>query len=232
MELSALGAWLPLLDSEVRQPYFQTLCRRVDEAFQNGTVYPPQPSVFAAFWLTPPEQVRVVILGQDPYHEAGQANGLAFSVSDGTPFPPSLRNIFTELTQDLGCPMPDSGDLTPWARQGVFLLNTVLSVAQGQANSHKAWGWQRFTDAVIAATAALPQPVAFVLWGGQAQKKRPLLSSPHPRLVLTAPHPSPLSSYRGFFGSAPFSKVNDFLSAHGQAPIAWDAIGTRSRGSL
>lgn len=222
MDISALGSWLPLLRQEVTQPYFQALTQQVDAAYAAGPVYPPPEHLFSAFALTPPESVRVVILGQDPYHEPGQANGLAFSVSDGTPLPPSLRNMYTELTACYGS-APSSGNLEPWARQGVFLLNTVLSVAKGQANSHKNFGWQRFTDAVIAATAQLPQPIAFLLWGTQAQKKTPLIqASVHPREILSAPHPSPLSAYRGFFGSRPFSQANTFLTAHGQRAIQWE----------
>lgn len=222
MELSGLRAWLPLIGGELEQPYFQRLCARVDEAYAVCEVYPPKEALFAAFRLTPPDAVRAVILGQDPYHEPGQANGLAFSVAEGTPLPPSLRNIFAELSADWGGAPPAGGNLEPWARQGVFLLNTVLSVERGKANSHKDWGWQRFTDAVIAAMAQLPQPIAFVLWGAQAQKKAPLIArSPHPRLILNAPHPSPLSCYRGFFGSRPFSKVNRFLQENGAGEIRW-----------
>ena len=200
-------------------------CRTLEQAlaaYETGTVYPPREQLFAAFALTPPEQVRVVILGQDPYHGPGQANGLAFSVGRGVPLPPSLKNIYRELERDLGRPAPASGDLSGWARQGVLLLNTVLTVRAGQANSHRELGWQAFTDEVIAALAALPQPIAFVLWGSQAQKKRPLiLPAAGPRLIAESVHPSPLSAYRGFFGSAPFSRVNEFLQANGQAPIRW-----------
>ena len=184
-------------------------------------VYPPARRIFHAFDSCPFDRVRAVIIGQDPYHEPGQAMGLAFSVPQGERLPPSLRNIFTELHTDLGLPQPSGGDLTPWAERGVLLLNTVLTVGRGAANSHAAWGWQRFTDAVLAAMAALPQPVAFVLWGAQAQKKRPLLQSAAPRLVLCAPHPSPLSSYRGFFGSRPFSQINAFLQENREQPVDW-----------
>ena len=221
MRPEELGAWQALLQEEFEKPYWRTLAERVDAAYAASTVYPPREALFAAFRMTPPEAVRVVILGQDPYHEPGQANGLAFSVKPGVKLPPSLRNIFTELHTDLGLPQPSGGDLTPWAERGVLLLNTVLTVGRGAANSHAAWGWQRFTDAVLAAMAALPQPVAFVLWGAQAQKKRPLLQSAAPRLVLCAPHPSPLSSYRGFFGSRPFSQINAFLQENGEQPVDW-----------
>ena len=221
MKPEELGAWQALLQEEFEKPYWQTLSERVDTAYAASAVYPPREALFAAFRLTPPEAVRAVILGQDPYHEPGQAMGLAFSVPQGERLPPSLRNIFTELHTDLGLPQPSGGDLTPWAERGVLLLNTVLTVGRGAANSHAAWGWQRFTDAVLAAMAALPQPVAFVLWGAQAQKKRPLLQSAAPRLVLCAPHPSPLSSYRGFFGSRPFSQINAFLQENGEQPVDW-----------
>lgn len=222
MQVIDLGAWTPYLEQELRAPYFAALLQRVGAARAAGTVYPPEERTFFALTATPPERVRAVILGQDPYHEPGQAMGLAFSVPQGERLPPSLRNIFTELHADLGLPQPSGGDLTPWAERGVLLLNTVLTVGRGAANSHAAWGWQRFTDAVLAAMAALPQPVAFVLWGGHAQKKAALAAdSPYPRLVLQAPHPSPLSAYRGFFGSRPFSKINAFLEASGSRAIDW-----------
>lgn len=215
----ALGDWAARLSPELEKPYFKALADRVAAADAAGTVYPLPQERFRAFLLTPPQAVRAVILGQDPYHEAGQANGLAFSVRRGVTVPPSLRNMFTELRSDLDAPPPD-GDLSGWAQQGVLLLNTVLTVGAGAANSHKDFGWQTFTDAVIAAVAALPQPVAFVLWGAQAQKKAATArASAHPRLVLSSPHPSPLSSYRGFFGSRPFSQINTFLQANGQPPV-------------
>lgn len=212
--------WQSLLQAEYSAPYFKALCARVAEARVQTTVYPPAEREFFAFDITPPEQVRVVILGQDPYHEPHQAMGLAFSVEKGTAYPPSLRNIYKELADDVGTEA-SHGDLTAWAQQGVLLLNTVLTVEKGRANSHAAWGWQQFTDAVISATNRLPQPIVFVLWGAQAQKKQALLKTDAPRLVLQAPHPSPLSSYRGFFGSKPFSKINEFLTSNGQSPIDW-----------
>jgi len=218
LDLTALNSWSDYLDI----PRFSTLFHEVGKICQEKTVYPPKEEVFAAFRLTPPASVRVVILGQDPYHEPGQAHGLAFSVKDGTRLPPSLKNIYKELQADLGVQPPVSGDLTRWAEQGVFLLNTVLTVEAGAANTHKDLGWQEFTDAVVAAVAKLPQPVAFLLWGSQAHKKAPVaVNSPYPRLVLQSPHPSPLSAYRGFFGSKPFSKINEFLAEHGEQPIAW-----------
>ena len=222
MTAADLGAWLPLLKEETAEPYFGALLARAGQAYRESDVYPPEQDVFAVFRLTPPDRVRAVILGQDPYHEPGQAHGLAFSVRPGVPLPPSLRNIFTELQSDLSLPAPQSGCLIPWAERGVFLLNTVLTVEAGRANSHRDFGWQRFTDAVVASVARLPQPVAFVLWGAQAQKKAAIAAaSPYPRLVLQSPHPSPLSSYRGFFGSRPFSKINAFLQENGSAPIDW-----------
>lgn len=220
METAMLGAWRPLLAQELSAAYFAALAAQVDAARERTEVYPPAGREFFALQATPPERVRAVILGQDPYHEPGQAMGLAFSVAPGTALPPSLRNIFQELSADLGVVRRD-GDLTAWAEQGVLLLNTVLTVERGSANSHARWGWQRFTDAVIAATNRLPQPVAFVLWGTQAQKKVALLHTEAPRLVLKSAHPSPLSAYRGFFGSRPFSRVNDFLRENGAAPVAW-----------
>lgn len=201
---------------------WETLFRRAEKAYEIATVFPPKQDVFSAFALTSPENVRVVILGQDPYHEPGQAHGLAFSVREGVKLPPSLVNIYKERQSDVDV-LPDScGDLTHWAKQGVFLLNAVLTVEQGKANSHKDLGWQGFTDAVVEALSQLPQPIAFVLWGAQAQKKATVAAnSPYPRLILQAPHPSPLSSYRGFFGSKPFSQINEFLKTHGQPEIQW-----------
>ena len=218
MEFSELGAW----ESYVNPADFGPLFERVEHAYADSEVYPPRQQLFSAFALTPPEQVRAVILGQDPYHEPGQANGLAFSVRPGVKLPPSLVNIYKERETDLGIAPSLDGDLTHWAQQGVLLLNTVLTVERGKANSHKDFGWQEFTDGVIASLTGLPQPIAFVLWGAQAQKKaKAAAASPYPRLILQTPHPSPLSAYRGFFGSRPFSQINEFLTAHGQAPIDW-----------
>ncbi|MGM9524485.1 MAG: uracil-DNA glycosylase [Faecousia sp.] len=222
MNTETLGTWSVLLKQELSAPYFEHLTARVDAARQETEVYPPTGREFFALEKTQPQAVRVVILGQDPYHEPGQAMGLAFSVAKGIALPPSLRNIYQELQNDLGIPTAKHGDLTVWAEQGVLLLNTVLTVEKGKANSHAAWGWQRLTDAVISATNALPQPVAFVLWGAQAQKKAALVRTQAPRLLLSAPHPSPLSSYRGFFGSKPFSKINTFLRENGEPPINWE----------
>ncbi len=202
----------------------EQLYQNVAAAYASGTVYPPREELFSAFLLTPPEAVRVVILGQDPYHEPGQANGLAFSVRAGVPLPPSLKNIYRELADDLGVEPPPDGDLRGWAKQGVLLLNAVLTVGAGAANSHAGFGWQTFTDRVVSALGALPQPIAFLLWGAQAQKKASVAAaSAHPRLVLRSPHPSPLSAYRGFFGSHPFSQINAFLQTHRERPIDWSA---------
>ena len=213
--------WNKLLKSTVEQAFFSALLEQVAQARHGAEIYPPAGQEYRALELCPPEAVRVVILGQDPYHEPGQAMGLAFSVPEGTKLPPSLRNIYTELEADLGQKSQTCGDLTAWAEQGILLLNTVLTVEKGKANSHSTWGWQVFTDAVIEATNRLPQPIAFVLWGAQAQKKAALIHTDAPRLLLQSPHPSPLSSYRGFFGSRPFSKINQFLQSHNQAPILW-----------
>ncbi len=225
MDASALGAWQALLADELEQPYFRALEERLAQAERGAEVYPPAGRRFRAFTATPPEAVRAVILGQDPYHGPGQADGLAFSVGAGTKLPPSLRNIFRELAADTGDECA-CGDLGAWAAQGVLLLNCALTVEAGKAGSHAALGWHTFTDRVIARTTELPQPIAFILWGAFAQQKAVLAGrSPYPRLILCSAHPSPLSAYRGFFGSRPFSRVNDFLRAHGEASINWKTDG-------
>ncbi|MCD8086297.1 MAG: uracil-DNA glycosylase [Clostridiales bacterium] len=221
-----LGAWRDALLPLGEEPWCQTLFDRVEAAYAQGSpaVYPPREQLFTALRLTPPEAVRCVVVGQDPYHEAGQAHGLAFSVQEGVRVPPSLRNIYKELQSDLGVAPPSSGTLTGWAEQGVLLLNNVLTVYDGQAGSHKGWGWEQFTTEVLRQTVLLPQPVAYLLWGRAAQTKAALVAperSPYPRLVLQSNHPSPLSASRGFFGSKPFSRVNAFLTAEGSAPIDW-----------
>lgn len=197
------------------------LADAVEREYQSHTVYPPREKLFAALEKTPPARVRAVILGQDPYHEPGQAMGLAFSVPNGAKLPPSLRNIFRERSDDLGLPLRENGDLTDWAEQGVLLLNCALTVRKGEANSHSALGWDRLVDDLLRSLAAEPAPICAVLWGGFAAKKAPLFASSHPRLILTAPHPSPLSAYRGFFGSKPFSQINTFLRSHGEPAICW-----------
>ena len=222
MNWNDFGAWGKLLADQ--SDLFYELDERLTLARREAEIYPPKGSELTALRLTQPEAVRAVILGQDPYHEPGQAFGLAFAVQKGIPLPPSLRNIYTELQSDVGVTPPQHGDLTAWAERGVLLLNTVLTVEKGKANSHANWGWQKLTDAVIAVTNRLPQPVAFVLWGAQAQKKAALIESAAPRLVLSAPHPSPLSSYRGFFGSKPFSQIDRFLADNGESPIDWKII--------
>lgn len=212
--------WNPLLSDELQAPYWAELMTFVEAERAGGPVYPPRDNVFAALHLTSYADLRVVILGQDPYHGPGQAHGLSFSVGDGVPPPPSLKNIFSELVDDVGCTMPSTGDLSPWATQGVLLLNTSLTVRGGAAGSHQGKGWERFTDRVITTAAAKPEPVVFVLWGAAAQKKRPLIEG-GPHTVITSPHPSPLSAHRGFFGSKPFSRTNAALTEAGRNPIEW-----------
>lgn len=212
--------WKRLLGPEGLQ-LLAAAMERAEEEYEKFTVYPPKEEIFSAFHLVEPEDIRAVILGQDPYHEEGQAHGLAFSVGQGVKLPPSLKNIFTELESDIGCKRPQSGDLTPWAKQGVLLLNATLTVRQGEAASHKNLGWQAFTDHVVKCLGGLEQPIAFVLWGSHAQKKCTNVASKNPRVALLSPHPSPLSAYRGFFGSKPFSKINTFLAENGGKTIDW-----------
>lgn len=219
MDWTELGAWGDLVDFPEEK--WDTLSKKVERAYQTAEVFPPRDKLFAALQKTQPECVRAVILGQDPYHEPGQAHGLCFSVSKGTKIPKSLQNIYKEMESDLGAEIPSHGCLESWAEQGVLLLNAILSVEAHKAASHRSFGWEAFTDQVIRATNALPQPIAFVLWGGFAGKKAELIQAQGPRLVLTGPHPSPLSAYRGFFGSRPFSKVNAFLRENGQEEIQW-----------
>lgn len=219
MKLPLPATWRRALGAETEQPYFRELAAFVAAERRAATVYPPAEEVFAALELTSLDAVRVVVLGQDPYHRPGQAHGLAFSVRPGVTPPPSLRNVFRELADDLGCPPPASGSLVPWARQGVLLLNTVLTVREGAPNSHRGKGWERFTGRVIGAVAARPEPVVFVLWGAPAGKKAALVEAPH--AVHRSAHPSPLSAKRGFFGSRPFTAVNRALEAAGRAPVEW-----------
>ncbi len=212
--------WLEPLKPEFAKPYYAKLYRRVKEEYANYRIFPPADEIFTAFELTPLSKVKVVILGQDPYHGEGQAQGLCFSVSEQVEIPPSLVNIYQELHDDLGCKIPNHGSLKKWAQEGVLLLNTVLTVRAHQAYSHRGIGWEEFTDAAIRAVDQLDRPVAFILWGRPAQAKKALLHNPN-HLIIEAPHPSPLSAYRGFFGSKPFSKVNDYLIQHGETPIDW-----------
>jgi len=212
--------WMEKLSPEFRKPYYAKLYQTVNEEYRNYTVYPPAEDILRAFNLTPLSEVKVVILGQDPYHEPGQANGLSFSVYPGIAIPPSLVNIYQELHDDLGCYIPNNGDLTKWAKQGVLMLNTVLTVRAHRAFSHRGLGWEMFTDAAIKAVNEQNRPIVFILWGRAAQAKSVMLNNPH-HLILKAPHPSPLSAYHGFFGSKPFSQTNQFLEANNVKPIDW-----------
>ena len=212
--------WLDALKEEFRQPYYKKLFQTVNEEYQTRQIFPPADDIFNAFHLTPLHEVKVVILGQDPYHGEGQAHGLCFSVRPGVDIPPSLVNIYQELHDDLGCTIPNHGCLTKWAKQGVLLLNTVLTVRAHQANSHKGIGWEEFTDAAIRKLNEQDRPIVFILWGRPAQAKKAMLHNPR-HLILEAPHPSPLSAYRGFFGSRPFSQANRFLEAQGVEPVDW-----------
>ena len=217
-----MHTWTEAIGAEKQQPYFTDLWARVRQARQQGVViYPPADEVLSAFSLTPFDAVKVVILGQDPYHGAGQAHGLAFSVKPGIGIPPSLQNIYKELANDIpGFVMPQHGFLQRWAEQGVLLLNTVLTVQAGQAHSHASWGWETFTDRVVAQLNQGRDGLVFMLWGSHAQRKGAMIDRQR-HLVLKAPHPSPLSAYRGFFGCGHFSKANDWLQQHGQSPVDW-----------
>ncbi|MBR1701359.1 MAG: uracil-DNA glycosylase [Lachnospiraceae bacterium] len=212
--------WLPALSEEFKKPYYKSLFQFVKTEYNTTVIFPPADDIFNAFHLTPLGQVKVVIIGQDPYHEPGQAHGLCFSVKPGVDIPPSLENIYKELHDDLGCYIPNNGYLVKWAEQGVLMLNTVLTVRAHRANSHHGQGWEQFTDAAIRALNEQDRPIVFILWGKPAQAKQAMLNNPN-HLILTAPHPSPLSAYRGFFGSKPFSKTNAFLQARGVEPIDW-----------
>lgn len=212
--------WLEPLSPEFRKPYYRKLHQTIVEEYQTRPIFPPSDDIFNAFHLTPLHEVKVVILGQDPYHNVGQAHGLCFSVKPDVDIPPSLVNIFQELHDDLGCGIPNNGYLVKWAKQGVLMLNTVLTVRAHQANSHRGIGWEEFTDAAIRILNEQDRPIVFILWGTPAQRKKAMLHNPK-HLILEAPHPSPLSAYRGFFGSRPFSKTNDFLTANGLEPIDW-----------
>lgn len=214
------GAWEEALRPEFRKDYYRKLFEFVREEYRTQVVYPPSEEVFSAFHLTPLEKVKVVIIGQDPYHNVGQAHGLCFSVKPDVDIPPSLVNIYKELHDDLGCSIPDHGYLVKWAEQGVLLLNTVLTVRAHNAFSHQGHGWEQFTDAVIRIVNEQDRPIVFILWGKPAQSKKSMLTNPK-HLILEAPHPSPLSAYRGFFGSKPFSKTNEFLQVNGVEPIDW-----------
>ena len=212
--------WQQPLEVEFKKPYYKDLYKKVLEEYRSRQIFPNPEDIFNAFHLTPLKDVKVVILGQDPYHNDGQAHGLCFSVKPDVEVPPSLVNIYKELQDDLGCRIPNNGYLVKWAKQGVLMLNTVLTVRAHQANSHRGIGWEQFTDAVIRAVDAQDRPIVFLLWGRPAQMKKSMLHNPK-HLILEAPHPSPLSAYRGFFGCKHFSQTNAFLEKNGLAPIDW-----------
>jgi uracil-DNA glycosylase len=216
LEPSWKNALAPFFQSEI----FSELTKFVRKEYQTHQIFPPGKQIFSAFWHCPLPSVKVVILGQDPYHGEGQANGLSFSVAPGIPFPPSLLNIFKELKTDLGVPLPPDGDLTRWAAQGVFLLNATLTVRANEAGSHQNQGWEYFTDEVIQTLSREREKLVFVLWGAFAHKKEALIDSDK-HFILKAPHPSPLAAHRGFWGCKHFSQANDYLASTGQTPISW-----------
>ncbi|MBQ2992724.1 MAG: uracil-DNA glycosylase [Alistipes sp.] len=220
MEVRIAEDWKQILQPEFDKPYFETLTEFVRSEYASHQVFPRGGNIFRAFDKCPFEQLKVVIIGQDPYHGEGQANGLCFSVNDGVAFPPSLKNIFTEVSSDTGAPIPASGNLDRWAEQGVLLLNAVLTVRAHEAASHAGRGWEQFTDAVVRAIAERKQGVVYMLWGSYAQRKG-AIADPTRNLILKAVHPSPLSVYRGFFGSRHFSQANAYLQSQGLAPIVW-----------
>ncbi len=213
--------WLEYVQDEFKKPYYKELYQFIRQEYDTRVIYPPADDIFNAFHFTPLSEVKVLILGQDPYHGEHQAHGLCFSVlPDQKELPPSLQNIYKELHEDLGCYIPNNGYLKKWAKQGVLMLNTVLTVRAHQAGSHQGKGWEHFTDAIIQAVNAQDRPVVYLLWGKPAQSKIPMLTNPK-HLILKAPHPSPLSAFRGFFGCKHFSQTNEFLENHGIAPIDW-----------
>ncbi|MDO4823013.1 MAG: uracil-DNA glycosylase [Bacteroidales bacterium] len=220
MSVKIDDSWAPLLADEFEKPYFQTLISFVRSEYSQYRCFPPGSLIFNAFNTTPYDKVKVVLLGQDPYHEPGQAHGLCFSVNDGIPFPPSLVNIFKEIQTDIGTPVPSSGNLTRWAQQGVLLLNATLTVREHQAGSHQRRGWETFTDSVIRLLSDTRENLVFILWGGYAQSKSYLIDG-RKHLVLSSAHPSPLSAYRGFFGNHHFSLTNQYLISKGIEPIKW-----------
>ena len=214
------GEWAEILKPEFSKDYYKELYQFVQEEYKTQQIFPPSEEIFSAFHLTPLEKIKVVILGQDPYHDVGQAHGLCFSVKPDVKIPPSLVNIYQELHDDLGCTIPKHGYLVKWAEQGVLLLNTVLTVRAHQAFSHQGHGWETFTDAVIRAVNEQNRPIVFILWGKPAQSKKKMLTNPA-HLIIESPHPSPLSARREFFGSKPFSKTNEFLQSNGVEPVDW-----------
>ena len=214
------NSWDKVLGNEFEKPYFLELCEFLKKEYAERTIYPPKQRVFSALKTTEFDDVKVVILGQDPYHEPNQAHGLAFSVNKGVDIPPSLVNIYQELHDDLGCNIPDHGFLVSWARQGVLLLNSVLTVQAHRANSHRGKGWEQLTDTIIKKLNDKEEPVVFILWGANARSKKQFIDNPR-HLIIESVHPSPLSAYNGFFGSRPFSRTNDFLVKNGMTPIDW-----------
>ncbi len=220
MNVRIESGWKEALKDEFEKPYFRQLTDFVRNEYSAGRIFPPAAKIFAAFDACPYDKTRVVILGQDPYHESGQANGLCFSVGDGVIKPPSLVNIFKEVRDDTGSPIPESGDLSRWAHQGVLLLNSVLTVRAHRAASHQGCGWETFTDAVIRRLADEREGIVFILWGSYAIRKCAFIDT-NKHLVLKSPHPSPLSAHRGFFGNHHFSQANAWLTAHGYEPIKW-----------
>lgn len=220
MDVKIEKSWKEALADEFAKPYFANLVAFVHKEYSSGICYPPGKLIFNAFNLCPFNDVKVVIIGQDPYHEPGQAQGLSFSVAEGVRFPPSLDNIFKEVQADTGAPIPASGDLTRWVRQGVLLLNATLTVRAHQAGSHQRMGWEEFTDAAVRALATKRSGIVYMLWGSYAQRKGALIDRGR-NLVLQSAHPSPLSAYRGFFGNHHFSLANDYLKAQGKTPIIW-----------
>lgn len=220
MKVQIDPSWNEALREEFEKPYFETLTHKIKEAYTTTIVFPPGRLIFNAFNLTPFHEVKVVLLGQDPYHNLGQAMGLSFSVPSGIPLPPSLQNIYKELSDDLGITAPPTGDLTHWARQGVLLLNTTLTVEAHTPRSHWGWGWEQLTDKVIQLLSQQLEHLVFILWGSDAQRKE-IFIDPQKHLILKAPHPSPLSSYRGFFGCKHFSQTNYYLLQHNKQPIRW-----------
>jgi len=220
MDVKIEKSWKKLLREEFNKPYFEELANFVKKEYQTKKIFPPPKDIFKAFDLCPFDKVKVVILGQDPYHEPGQAHGLCFSVNKNVPMPPSLENIYKEIQSDIGKPMPAHGNLEHWAKQGVFLLNATLTVIAHMAGSHQEKGWETFTDEVIRLISEKKKHVVFMLWGAYAQNKAWLIDKTK-HLILKAPHPSPLSANRGFFGCRHFSKANEYLKAHGLEPIDW-----------
>ena len=212
--------WLEPLAPEFKKPYYAKLYKTIREEYSTRQIFPPADEIFTAFEMTPLSDVKVVIIGQDPYHGDGQAHGLCFSVKPDVETPPSLVNMYKELNSDLGCYIPNNGYLTKWAKQGVLMLNTVLTVRAHQANSHRGIGWEEFTDAAIRILNEQDRPIVYLLWGKPAQMKKSMLNNPK-HLILESPHPSPLSAYRGFFGCQHFSKTNAFLTENGLEPIDW-----------